>query len=285
MAQNVQQVDKVKKPINWSRIGLLCLNIIMWLIVMFPLIYAFLMAIKPPADLYNPESVLFPQHPTLKNFSDVFDLAPIGLYIRNSLIVATSITIIQIITSVLSAFAFKFLHFKGSGILYALIMATMMIPGESVIISQFLMVSSWGWTDSLRVLIIPFAVSAFNIFLCRQSLESFPMEIYEAAKIDGCSNLRFVFTVLLPLMKPTLGAMAVQSFLGGWNMYMWPLLTTNNDNVRTVQIGIGMLNSVDSQSMVLMVAGVVICMIPSLAIFIIGQRNMVKGLTAGAVKG
>ena len=268
-----------------GRFALVVLNIIAWLIIMFPLIYAFLMAIKPSGELYDPNSVLFPQNPTLTNFVDVFDIAPIGRYIMNSLIVAVSITLLQITTSILAAFAFRFLNFKGKGIIYGLILSTMMIPGEAVIISQFLMVSGWGLTDSITVLIIPFIVSAFNIFLCVQALENFPYEIYESAKIDGCSDFRFAFSMVLPLIKPTIGAMAVQSFLAGWNMYMWTLLVTNDDSNRTVQIGISMLNSVDSQSLVLMVAGVVICMIPSLVIFIVGQRNMVKGLTSGAVKG
>lgn len=277
-----------KKYIRRRRLGrfaLVSLNIIAWLFIMFPLIYALLMAIKPSSELYDPNSILFPQNPTLMNFVEVFELAPIGRYIFNSLIVASSITLLQITTSVLAAFAFRFLNFKGKGVIYGLILSTMMIPGEAVIISQFLMVSGWGLTDSIMVLIIPFIVSAFNIFLCVQALENFPYEIYESAKIDGCSDFRFAFMMVLPLIKPTIGAMAVQSFLAGWNMYMWPLLVTNDDSNRTVQIGISMLNSVDSQSLVLMVAGVVICMLPSLAIFIVGQRNMIKGLTSGAVKG
>ena len=161
-----------------GRFALVVLNIIAWLIIMFPLIYAFLMAIKPSGELYDPNSVLFPQNPTLTNFVDVFDIAPIGRYIMNSLIVAVSITLLQITTSILAAFAFRFLNFKGKGIIYGLILSTMMIPGEAVIISQFLMVSGWGLTDSITVLIIPFIVSAFNIFLCVQALENFPYEIY-----------------------------------------------------------------------------------------------------------
>ncbi|MGX7109058.1 carbohydrate ABC transporter permease [Facklamia miroungae] len=278
-------VKKRREPITvWSIVRLL-INIVMLLIVLSPLLYGLMMSVKPSGELYDPESVWFPKNPTLTNFLDVFEMAPIGTYIRNSMIVAVAITLSQLITSVLAAFAFRFLKFKGKGLLYALILSTMMIPGEAVIISQFLMVSSWGWNDSLYVLIIPFIISAFNIFLCVQALQNFPYEVYEAAKVDGCTDLRFVLTILMPLIKPTLGAMSVQSFLSGWNMYMWPLLVTNNDQNRTVQIGISMLNSVDSQSLVLMVAGVMICMIPSLLIFIVGSRNMVKGLTAGAVKG
>ena len=268
-----------------QQVGVIVLNVIMWLFMMFPLIYAVLMALKPSAELYDPNSILFPQNPTLTNFVQVFDIAPLGRYIVNSIIVATSVTLLQILTSLLAGFAFRFVNFKGSKLVYALILSTMMVPGEAVIISQFLMVSGWGLNDSIIVLILPFMASAFNIFLCTQALQNFPYEIYEAAKMDGCKDLRFVFEIMFPLLRPTLGSMAVQSFLAGWNMYMWPLLVTNNDNARTVQIGISMLNSVDSQSLVLMVAGVIISMIPSLAIFVIGSKNMVKGLTAGAVKG
>lgn len=283
--QTKKKQKRNREPFSiWTLVRIL-LNIVMLVIVLFPLLYGLMMAVKPSGELYDPNSIWFPQHPTLTNFVDVFRIAPIDIYIRNSMIVAVAITVSQILTSVLAAFAFRFLNFKGKGIIYALILSTMMIPGEAVIISQFLMVSSWGWTDSLYVLIIPFVVSAFNIFLCVQALKNFPYEVYEAAKVDGCTDLRFIFTILMPLIKPTLGAMSVQSFLSGWNMYMWPLLVTNNDKNRTVQIGISMLNSIDSQSLVLMVAGVIICMIPSLLIFIVGSRNMVKGLTAGAVKG
>lgn len=285
VANRNKQNQKYLMQQRVQQVGVIVLNVIMWLFLMFPLIYAVLMALKPSAELYDPNSILFPQSPTLTNFVRVFDIAPLGRYIVNSIIVATSVTLLQILTSLLAGFAFRFVNFKGSKLVYALILSTMMVPGEAVIISQFLMVSGWGLNDSIIVLILPFMASAFNIFLCTQALQNFPYEIYEAAKMDGCKDLRFVFEIMFPLLRPTLGSMAVQSFLGGWNMYMWPLLVTNNDNARTVQIGISMLNSVDSQSLVLMVAGVIISMIPSLAIFVIGSKNMVKGLTAGAVKG
>lgn len=164
-------------------------------------------------------------------------------------------------------------------------MATTMIPGETTIISNFLMISGWGFADSFFGLVAPYLTSAMGIFLFRQAFQSFPMDIYEASKMDGTSDLGFIFRILIPLSKPTIGALAVQSFLGAWNMYMWPLLITGSDRYRTVQIGISMLNSADAQSMLLMIAGVVICMIPSLIIFMFAQKNMVKGLTTGAVKG
>ena len=259
------------------------LNILVVIFVLFPIIYAFVMSVKPSHELYD--KTFFTANPTVKNYIDVFKIAPIEGYILNSLIVSIIITVVQMITAIFAAFALHFLKFKKKGLLFAIIMATTMIPGETTIISNFLMISGWGFTNSIFGLVAPYLTSAMGIFLFRQAFQNFPMEIYEASKIDGTSDLGFIFRILIPLSKPTIGALAVQSFLGAWNMYMWPLLVTGSDRYRTVQIGISMLNSADSQSMLLMIAGVVACMIPSLIIFMFAQKNMVKGLTSGAVKG
>ncbi len=281
---NAKQKEKfIKRSLKKTEVLRLILNIIVVFFVLFPIIYAFVMSVKPSHELYD--KTFFTAHPTLNNYKDVFKIAPIEGYIINSLIVSVIITFFQMVTAILSAFALHFLNFKKKGILFAIIMATTMIPGETTIISNFLMISRWGFTDSFFGLVAPYLTSAMGIFLFRQAFKSFPMEIYEASKIDGASDLGFIFRILIPLSKPTIGALAVQSFLGAWNMYMWPLLITGSDRYRTVQIGISMLNSADSQSMLLMIAGVVVCMIPSLIIFMFAQKNMVKGLTTGAVKG
>lgn len=272
-----------KESVDGSRVFRLILNIIVVILVLFPIIYAFVMSVKPSHELYD--KTFFTANPTLQNYKDVFKIAPIEGYIINSLIVSIIITVFQMITAILAAFALHFLNFRKKGLLFAVIMATTMIPGETTIISNFLMISGWGFTDSFFGLVAPYLTSAMGIFLFRQAFQSFPMEIYEASKMDGASDLGFIFKILIPLSKPTIGALAVQSFLGAWNMYMWPLLITGSDRYRTVQIGISMLNSADSQSMLLMIAGVVVCMIPSLIIFMFAQKNMVKGLTTGAVKG
>ncbi len=273
------------KKIDAKKIVLLVLNIALVSLVLFPIVYALMMAIKSPVEIYSQNQSLFPKEVTFTNFIDVFRTAPIARYIFNSFVVSIIITFSQVFTAMLAAFAFHFLKFRASGILFAIIMSTMMIPGEATIISKFLMVSGWGMADSLAGLVLPYLTTAMGIFLFRQAFRSFPMEIYEASKIDGCSNFRFVFQILIPLSRPTIGALSVSSFLGAWNMYMWPLLITGSDKYRTVQIGLSMLNSVDSESMVLMIAGVVVCMISSLIIFLFAQKNMIKGLTAGSVKG
>ena len=272
-----------KESLDTGKIIRLILNVVVVIFVLFPIIYAFVMSVKPSHELYD--KTFFTANPTLQNYKDVFKIAPIEGYIINSLIVSVIITAFQMVTAILAAFALHFLHFKQKGLLFAIIMATTMIPGETTIISNFLMISGWGFQDSFFGLVAPYLTSAMGIFLFRQAFKIFPMEIYEASKIDGASDIDFIFRILIPLSKPTIGALAVQSFLGAWNMYMWPLLITGADSYRTVQIGISMLNSADAQSMLLMIAGVVVCMIPSLIIFMFAQKNMVKGLTQGAVKG
>lgn len=169
--------------------------------------------------------------------------------------------------------------------LFMLVMATMMVPGEATIISNYLTVGSLGLLDTYIVLILPSLTSAMGIFLFRQFYMTFPVSLYESAKLDGCGNLRFIVKILMPLTKSAMGAMAVYTFINAWNMYMWPLLVTGSDSKRTVQIGISMLNSVDAQSITLMLAGVVMIIIPSISIFIVGQKALIKGMFSGAVKG
>lgn len=270
---------------NFSKFIRLLLNIILAIIVLFPLIYALGMSLKPSSEIYSQSPSIFTANPTVQNYLDVFEIAPIGLYILNSFLVSTVIMVSQIGTAIIAAFAFHFLKFKFKAVLFAIIMSTMMIPGEATIISNFLMVSGWGLANTYIGLVLPYLTTAMGIFLFRQAFQSFPMEIYESANIDGCSDFKFILKILIPISRPVIGALSVASFLGAWNMYMWPLLITGSDEYRTVQIGISMLNSADSQSMVLMIAGVVICMIPSLVIFFFARKNMIRGLTTGAVKG
>ena len=260
-------------------------NVVFAIIVLLPLLYAISIALMPSNELFTTELNLVPKHPTLRNFSEALTTVPLLRFIVNSFLVAGTITFGQIISCSLAAFAFSFLEFPGQGILFALVMATMMVPGEATIISNYLTVASWGMLDSYPVLIIPYLTSAMGIFLFRQFYMSFPKSLYESAKLDGCSNLCFIVKILIPLTKSAIGAMAVYTFINAWNMYMWPLLVTGSNRMRTVQIGISMLDSVDSQSITLMIAGVVMIIIPSISIFIIGQKQLIRGLFSGAVKG
>ena len=264
---------------------LLLANIVVGLIILLPLLYAVSIAFMPSSELFTLDLNILPSHPTFENFVQAVRNVPLFRFVGNSFLVAGLITLGQIITCSLAAFAFAFLDFKGKNILFLLVMATMMVPGEATIISNYLTVSGWGWLDTYHVLIIPYLSSAMGIFLFRQFYLAFPIELYEAAKLDGCGNLKFIVQILMPLTKSAIGAMAVYTFINSWNMYMWPLLVTGSETKRTVQIGISMLNSVDAQSITLMIAGVVIIIIPSISIFIVGQKQLVKGMFSGAVKG
>lgn len=280
------EVYRHQKALRLRRTVLrLSANVAMALIVLLPLLYAVSVAFMPSNELFTTELNLIPKHPMLENFKEALTKIPLARFVCNSFLTAGLITVGQIVSCSLAAFSFSFLHFKGKNLLFMLVMATMMIPGEATIISNYLTVSGWGWLDSYQALIVPYLTSAMGIFLFRQFYLTFPISLYESAKIDGCTNLRFIVQILFPLTKSAVGAMAVYTFINAWNMYMWPLLVTGSDKMRTVQIGISMLDSVDSQSITLMIAGVVMIIIPSLSIFIFGQKQLIRGMFSGAVKG
>lgn len=290
---NTEEVEKLHRLMNARALRkkrirktvLVCVNILFALFMLFPLLYSVSVSIMPGDELFTMDLNILPSNPTFENYVRAFTQVPLVRFILNSFLVAGCITIGQIITCSLAAFAFSFLEFKGKNFLFMLVMATMMVPGEAVIISNYLTVSSMGILDTYIVLILPSLTSAMGIFLFRQFYMTFPISLYESAKLDGCGNLRFIVKILIPLTKSAIGAMAVYTFINAWNMYMWPLLVTGSDEMRTVQIGISMLDSVDSQSITLMIAGVVMVIIPSISIFIVGQKQLIRGMFAGAVKG
>lgn len=263
----------------------LLLNLPVLLVILSPLIYTLLISVMPSNEIYK--SMLIPSSINLNNYIKAFTSPAYSFMtlIRNSFIVSTAVMLGQMLTCSLAAFSFAFLNFKGRKVLFILVLATMMVPGEATIIANYLTVSRWGWLDSYRVLIIPFLTSAMGIFLLRQNYLTFAKELHEAARIDGCSNPRFMASIVVPLSRPALGALGAYVFLHTWNQYMWPLLVTNSANYRTVQIGISMLYDIDAESLGLMMAGVVIVIVPSLSIFIFMQKQLINGLMAGAVKG
>ena len=290
---NTEEVEKLHRLMNARALRkkrirktvLVCVNILFALFMLFPLLYSVSVSIMPGDELFTMDLNILPSNPTFENYVRAFTQVPLVRFILNSYLVAGCITIGQIITCSLAAFAFSFLEFKGKNFLFMLVMATMMVPGEAVIISNYLTVSSMGILDTYIVLILPSLTSAMGIFLFRQFYMTFPISLYESAKLDGCGNLRFIVKILIPLTKSAIGAMAVYTFINAWNMYMWPLLVTGSEEMRTVQIGISMLNSVDAQSITLMMAGVVAIIIPSMVIFIVGQKQLISGMFSGAVKG
>lgn len=265
--------------------GNLLLNLPLLAVILLPLLYTLSISVMPPNEIY--QNVLIPSSVNWHNYVKALTNPAYSFltFIRNSFIVSTTVMIGQMITCSLAAFAFVFLDFKGKKVLFILVLATMMVPGEATIIANFLTISRWGWRDSFQALIVPYLTSAMGIFLLRQNYLTFAKELHEAARIDGCSNPRFLSSIVVPLSRPALGALGAYVFLHTWNQFMWPLLVTDSANYRTVQVGISMLYDIDAESLGLMMAGVIIVIVPSLSIFIFMQKQLINGLMAGAVKG
>jgi len=276
---------KTQKMRQLKNTGNFLLNIPILLVILVPLVYTLSISLVNNDQVYR--TLLLPHSIQFGNYVNAFTNPSYNflLYIRNSFIVSTSVMLCQMVTCSMAAFAFVFLDFKGSKLLFLAVLATMMVPGEATIVANYLTVARWGWTNTLYVLIVPYMTSAMGIFLMRQNFMTFPKELKEAANLDGCSNWRFLLTIAVPLARPALGALGAYVFLNTWNQYMWPLLTTDSDTFRTVQVGISMLYDIDAQSMGLMMAGVIIVIVPSLSIFIFMNKQLINGLMAGAVKG
>ena len=272
-----------KFAVNLGRFGL---NLPIMAIILIPLLYTLAISVMPADEIY--QNHLIPSTINFNNYVNAFTNPnyAFGRYIFNSFFVSTCVMLGQMITCSMAAFAFSFLEFKGKKVIFLLIIATMMVPGEAIIIANYQTgVIGWGWGDTYQALILPYLTSAMGIFLLRQNYLTFAKELHEAAKLDGCSNWRFLFSIVLPLSRPALGALGAYVFLNTWNQYMWPLLVTNSASYRTVQVGISMLYDVDAQALGLMMAGVIIVIVPSLSIFIFMQKQLINGLMAGAVKG
>lgn len=256
----------------------------MCLAIVMPILYAVALSLMPPDQLYDYPPPVIPRTLFFENYKTALTLAPIFRFILNSLIVAAACTAGQLFTGALAGYAFAMLEFRGKKVLFLLMLSTMMIPGQAIIIANYLTISKMGMINSYGALILPYLTSAFCVFNLRQAFLQLPVELREAAAMDGCTSGRFFLKVGLPLVKPSLGALGVYTFLNVWNQYLWPLLVTDSRNMRTVQIGLGMLQNADSNAVGPVMAGVVMILLPSMLVFLLGQKQLVQGLTAGAVK-
>ncbi len=273
------QINRVRNSIK------AIVGIAIGLVIAFPLFYSLSFSFMPHSEIVSYPPKLWPSVFTLKNYILVFTTIPIFKFIFNSLFICVCVIGMQILTSSLAAYGFVFFEFPMKKILFILILATMMIPGEATIISNYLTMSSAKLLDSYLGLMLPFFGSAMGIFMIRQNYLTIPKEMREAASIDGCGDVRFFTHILFPLSIPVVSALVVYIFIGTWNQYMWPLLITNTEQMRTVQIGISMLQFADGLNYGAVCAGCVIILIPTVTMFIIGQQKMIGGITAGSVKG
>ena len=259
------------------------LNIAAAMVIISPVVYCFNVSMMTMKEVFA--GGFWPKQLMLENYKKALELAPFFTFIKNSLIVSGTVTLGQIVTGALAAYAFSMMKFRGRNALFLVMLATMMVPSQAVIIANYLTICDLGLKNSYPALILPNVASAFAVFNMRQAFLQLPMEIKEAAEIDGCGNFRFFYSIAIPLVKPSMGALGIYTFLQSWNHYLWPLLITDTVNMRTVQIGLGMLQGAESTDFRPVMAGSMIILIPSILAFVLGQKQLIQGLTSGSVKG
>ncbi|WP_031077261.1 carbohydrate ABC transporter permease [Streptomyces sp. NRRL WC-3742] len=254
------------------------------LTVVFPVYYAFAGAFMGPTELSSYPPALVPHEVTGRNFTGAVDAIPLVRQYANSALTATIITLAQLVTSILAAYAFVFLPMKARALVFGVFLATLMVPWEAIIIPNYLTLSDWGFGNTYFGLVLPFLASGFGTFMLRQSFRQLPGELRDAARIDGAGHWRFLWRVVVPLNKPALAALSIYVFLSAWNQYFWPLIITRTAEMRTLQIGLTSLRDSEMADPGLILAGAVLSLLPTLALVVFGQRFIVRGLTAGAVR-
>lgn len=267
-----------------QKVAFYTLLVICVAILLFPLYYTVAGALMSQQELATFPPHLYPHHIVLKNFSDAFRVIPLARQYGNSLLVALVVVFGQVVTAVLSAYAFAFLRMPFRGFVFAVFLVTMMVPGEAIIIPNYLTIAHLHALNTYWALILPYLSLGFGTFLLRQFFLSFPPDIREAALLDGAGHLRFMYRILVPLSKPAIGTLAVYVFISTYNQYFWPLLVTRTPEMQTLQIGVSQLQSADIANPNIVLAGVTLALIPTLALIYAFQRNIVRGLTAGAVR-
>lgn len=272
----------MKMPLSQKVLFYILLTIFA-VLVFFPVAYAFLISFMTPQEVLMGN--ILPRSFSFGNYEQAFERLPLLRYLLNSFVVSTIVMAGQVLVCAMAAYVFVFLPFRGSNLIFFLFISTMMIPWEATMIPNFLLVQGFGWTNTYMALTLPFFASAFGTFLLRQHFLTIPYELYEAAQIGGVGKLKFFWKVVLPMSKTSVITLGAYSFLTTWNMYLWPLLTTTNDMVRTVQIGIRQLQSNESATdWGVVMAGVMIIILPTLILLFLGQKQLQKGLTQGAIK-
>lgn len=271
-----------RAPTGWRRAGRYILLGVVALVTLFPM-YTTLIASVKPGDrvLVRP---LVPDSFSLEPLANAWTDGHLGRYLFNSFVVAAVVTVAQVVTSLLSAYAFAMLDFPGRHVLFALFLATLLVPLEATLVVNRRTMDALGWLNSYQGLAVPFLATAFGTFLVRQALLGIPGELRDAARIDGAGHVALLRHVALPVIVPTVGALALFSFLSSWNQYLWPNLITTEDDMNTVQSGLTLLRRSSLDRPNALMAGTVIAAVPIFAALLVFQKSLVRGLTAGAVK-
>ena len=259
--------------------------VIVGIVIISPIIYAFFISIMPSNQILSNPPKLIPRSVTLDHYKSAISATTLGRYMLNSLVLAGVSSIVRIITASMAAYAFAFYEFKGKNFIFAIVMGTVMIPGDVVLVTNYQTVSRLGLVNTYLGMMVVFLVSAMNIFIMRQNFLTFSKEIKEASEVDGCGNFRFFATILLPLNKPVITTVFISAFMGTWNTYLWPMMVTNQNELRTIQVGVTMLNFPEGTVYGPIMAASILALLPIAVIFVIFRRQIVGGLMGGAIKG
>lgn len=295
MADRVLMKEKNMEDVTAkSRVGVVVVKIltyvfliIMAVIVLFPFYWMINSSLKTLEEYRWSVPSFWPQTVMFKNYLEAFTTASLGRLFVNTMIVGVVSTILSLIITVLSAFAFARLEFKGKNILFAGLLATMMIPGELFTITNYGTVTTFGWINTYTVLIVPFLVSVFYIYLLRQNFLQIPNELYLAAKVDGTSDLKYLWTVMIPLSLPTLISITILKMMGAWNSYIWPRLVANDEAHRLITNGLrnAFTATTGDVNYPVQMAAVALVSFPLFLVYIFLRKYIMKGVSRSGIKG
>jgi multiple sugar transport system permease protein len=278
----------MRQSIFWNRFNRVLLYLAvaaLFILVVFPFYWMIVTSLQPQDAVFSVPPQLWPKHVTFQNYIDAWNAAPWLRYFGNTLFVAVASTLISLTTSSLAAFAFACINFKGKEALFSLVLSVMMIPAATTLIPNFLIIRTLGWYDKFYALIIPFAASVFGIFLLRQYFMSMPKELWEAAQIDGASRLRYFRSIALPLAKPAIVTIAINSFLGSWTSFLWPTVMTQSQNKQLIEVALNAFLGENSQQWSQLAAASVFTTVPIVVLFFFVQRQFIEGIGGGGIKG
>ena len=255
------------------------------IIMVTPFVWSLLTSFKPPAEVFSRPPFWIPWPPDFSSYIEILDSLPFIKYAFNTLKIALLVTLGQLGTCSLAGYAFAKIHFPGRDKLFLAYIATLMIPGAVIMIPNFIMMRNLGWVDTHTALIIPAIGSAYGTFMMRQFFLSFPTELEDAAKLDGCSPIKFYWHILLPNAQPILATLGVMAFQGTWNDFQWPLIILNTESKRTLQIGLSFLTSEFYTDWTILMAGSILTILPIIVLFFIAQKYFVQSVKLTGLKG
>ncbi len=253
-------------------------------IMLLPFFWMLTTSFKTELETLRIPPVWIPSKWQWINYVKAWNAAPFGRYFFNSFFIAITTTIGEVFTTILAAYAFAKMRFFGKNVLFAALLGTLMIPGEMLLLPNYVTIARLGWLDHYEALIIPWLVSVFGIFLLRQFFRSIPDELQDAARIDGCSRFRFLFTIVVPLSRPAIFTVALFKFLGSWNAFLWVLIMTNRPEMRTVPVGLQVFSSEIGTAYELLMAASVLAILPTLILFFFTQKQFIQGIARTGIK-